>query len=312
VLMVAASVIEGALDVLIIVLALDLLDIGESGVGVLNSAVGAGGLLGALAAFTLVGRAHLARPFAIGLLLAGVPLAIVGGFPVFMVAILLFLAVGAGRSLMDVAARTILQRAVPDAALSRVLGVLEGLHTTMIAIGAITVPILIALVGPRMALVVAGLWLPVIVLVMLRPLRTVAATSVVRPRELALLRAIPMFAPLEAPALERLAARLVPVDAPASSWIIRQGEAGNDFFLIGSGEVEILIDGRLVRVQGPGEGFGEIALLRDVPRTASVRARTPVRLYSLGRRPFLEALTGHAASRTLADRLATERLAPSQ
>jgi MFS family permease len=312
VLLAASAAIEGALDVFIIVLALDLLRIGESGVGILNAALGVGGVLGAVAAFSLVGRASLSRPFTLALLLAGVPLVVVGGFPNLAAALLLFVAVGAGRSLLDVAARTLLQRVTPDEALSRVLGILEGLHTSMLAFGAILVPVLIGVAGSQAAFMIAGLWLPVVSIVLWRSVRAVAATSVARPRELDLLRAVPIFAPLGPPVLERLAAGLIPIDSPAGTWIIRQGELGDRFYVLGSGEVEVFVDDQLVRVQGPGEWFGEIALLRDVPRTASVRARTPVRALALGRRLFLESVVGHAASADVADQVVRERLASSE
>jgi MFS family permease len=307
----AASVIEGALDVLIVVLALDLLAIGESGVGLLSSAVGAGGLVGAAAGFALVGRRRLGVPFGAGLIVWGIPMAVVGLMPFFAVAVALFVVAGAGRSLADMAGRTLLQRVTPDRSLARVFGVLEGVHTGMLAIGSVSVPAFIGLTGPREVFILLGLWMPIVVLVGRRALRTADAAAVVHVRELEVLRGLPIFAPLAPPAIERLSARLVRHVAEPGDWIFQQGDAGDRYFVVDGGEVEVIIDGALVRTTGPGQGFGEIALIRDVPRTASIRARTSVALWSLERDAFLAAVGGHPQSRRTADDLVAERLAPT-
>lgn len=310
-LLAAGSVIEGGLDILIVVLALDVLLIGESGVGFLNAAVGAGGLVGAATGFALVGRRHLDNPFAIGLLVWGLPMALIGLLPLVGIAAVLLMVAGAGRSLMDIAGRTLLQRVSPDESLARVLGVLEGLHTGMIGIGSVMIPALIGLTGPRDALVVLGLWLPIVLVVGRRALRRVDAVAVVHIRELEVLRAIPMFAPLAPPTIERLSAHLRRNEVEAGEWIIRQGDVGDRYCVVDEGEVDVLVDGTLVRQLGPGDGFGEIALLRNVPRTASIRARTPVVLWTLDREVFLASVAGHPESRHSAEQLVRERLAPA-
>jgi hypothetical protein len=307
----AEAIVEGATDIFIVILALDVLFIGEAGAGYLNSAVGAGGLVGAALAVTLVGRTRLAVPFAAGLVLAGLPLAIAGLVPGTLVALLALLAVGFGRSIMDVAGRTLLQRVTPDVSLARVFGVLEGMHMAMLAIGSIAVPLLIGMTGARLGLVAAAIWLPVVVLVAWRSLRRVDRAAVVHVRELELLRGLPMFAPLAPPIIERLSAQLLPLGAETGSWIIRQGEPGDRFYVIDRGEVEILVDGSPIRRQGPGEGFGEIALLRDVPRTASVRALGDVDLYALERVDFLAAVGGHPEGRRAAENIAADRMGAS-
>lgn len=304
----AGGMIEGALEVFIVVLALDLLAAGETGVGFLSSAVGAGGLIGAAAAVALVGRARLALPFAAGLLLWGVPMAVVGLVPQFSLAFLLFVVAGIGRTLMDVAGRTLLQRATNDDALGRVFGVLEGLHMAMLGLGSVAVPALVAISGPREALVLAGLWTPLVLVVAWRALRAVDAAAVVHIRELELLRAVPMFAPLSPPTIERLARRLVPVRVPAGSWVIREGEVGDRYYLVDRGEVDVFVDDTHVRHQGPGSAFGEIALIRKVPRTASVRAATDLLLYALEREVFLAVVAGHPESRAGAESLVASRL----
>lgn len=307
----AGGMIEGALDVFIVVLALDLLAAGETGVGFLNSAVGAGGLIGAAAAVALVGRARLARPFALGLLVWGVPMAVVGLVPLFWLALPLFIVAGAGRALMDVAGRTLLQRATPDDALGRVFGILEGLHMGMLGLGSVAVPALVAISGPRQALVLAGLWIPLVLVVAWRALRAVDAAAVVHVRELELLRGVPMFAALAPPTIERLARRLVPVRLPAGSWVIRQGEVGDRYYVIDRGEVDVFVDDAHVRHQGPGSVFGEIALIRKVPRTASVRATTDLLLYALERDVFLAVVAGHPETRAGAESLVSSQFEPS-
>jgi hypothetical protein len=304
----AAAVIEGALDVLLIVVAIDLIGGGPTQAGALSSAAGVGGILGAAAAVALVGRARLAGPLALGLVVWGAPVAILGVVPGFVIALAVFLVAGVGRGELDVAGRTLLQRVTPDPALPGVFGMLEGTYMGMIAIGSIAVPLIIVFLGAHAALVVVGLWLPLIVAASWRSLRDVDAAAVVHVRELARLRAIPMFAPLAPPTIERLAANLVPVEAAAGAWLVREGERGDRFYVVDDGEVDIEIDGRTIRREGPGSSFGEIALLRDVPRTASVRAVSDVRLLALERDVFLSAVTGHVRSRSVAEAVVAERM----
>jgi GTPase len=273
----AQTVVAGALNVLIVVSALDLLDMGDSGVGVLNSAVGVGGVVGALGAFMLVGRRTLAPPFGLGILLWGVPIALLGLLPGKGSALVLMAVIGLGNTLVDVSGFTLLQRAVPDEVLARVFAVLEGLLVGTIALGSILAPVVVDWLGVRGALVAFGGVLPVVVALMWRPLLTIDAAAPPSAREIDLLRGHAIFRPLGPLALEALAARLVPLRFEPGTPVFRQGDAGDRFYLIADGEVDVRIDGRPVRVEGPGEGFGEIALLGEVPRTATVTARGAAR-----------------------------------
>jgi len=304
----AAAAIEGAMDVLVIVVAIDLIEGGAPAVGGLSSAAGVGGIIGAAAAVALVGRSRLAGPFAFGLLLWGIPIGLLGIAPGLVAGLVLFLVAGAGRGALDVAGRTLLQRVTPDAELSGAFGVVESAYMGMIAVGAIVVPLLIVTLGPHAALIAVGIWLPVVVAASWRTLKSVDALGVVHVRELGLLRAIPMFAPLAPPTVERLSGNLVPVEVGSGAWIIREGEVGDRFYIVDDGDVDVSIDGRVVRRQGPGSSFGEIALLRDVPRTASVQAVTDVTLLALERDVFLAAVAGHVRSRSAADAVVAERL----
>ena len=308
-LMGACFVVEGALDVLLVVLAFQMLDIGSGGVGFLNAALGVGGVAGAALTTLLVARRRLTPPFVAGATSWGVALAAVGFFPSRLLAPVFVGVAGAGRPLIDVAGRTLLQRVVPDSVLSRVFGVLEGLYMAGLALGLIITPILFALLGQRATFVVAGAFLPVVFLLAWRRLAGIDASVAVPKARLALLRSLPIFAPLPAPSLERVASRLIPTQAPSGTEIVRQGDQGDRFYVIESGEVTVSKNGREVATLEHGDFFGEIALLREIPRTATVTARTETLLYALDRDDFLEAVTGHPQSAEAADAVTRARLA---
>jgi MFS family permease len=305
----AQTLVAGALNVLIVVAALELLDLGESGVGFLNSAVGIGGLLGALGAFALIGSQRLASDFAIGLVLWGIPIALIGIFPEPPAALILLGIVGVGNTIVDVAALTLLQRTVPDEILTRVFGVVQSVFVGTTGLGAIVAPLAIELVGIRWAMIATGALLPLLAALLWRRIHALDAEALAPIRELELLRSIPLFRPLPATTLEQLASSLIPVKASPGTEVIREGEAGDRFYVIASGEVEVSSEGKPLGTQGPGDHFGEIALLRDVPRTATVRAKSDVDLYALERDEFLSAVTGHAASAQAADAVVSTRLA---
>ena len=304
----ASSLLWGAVDVLNVSLAIDVMGVGPAGAGAFGAALGVGGLAGAMVSARLVGRPTLTAAFTAGLLVWGLPMLGIALLPEPWVALVLLAGAGAGRTLMDVAGRTLLQRATPDPVLSRVFGILEGTFLGAFGLGSIGIAVLIAAFGPRTALVAAGLWLPFVALIAWRGLRAIDRAATVPLERVALLRAIPMFAPLAPAIIERLARALVPVVAAAGDEVLRQGEPGDRFYVIESGTVAFGIDGRSVGRGGAGDSFGEIALLRDIPRTATATAIGEVRLLALERAPFLEAVTGHAPSRRAADELVTERL----
>jgi hypothetical protein len=292
----SAAVLWGAIDVLLVILALDELSMGQSGVGFLNAAIGAGGIAGALLTALLIGRARLAAPFGAGLLMWGGALAAIGLLPLPLMALLLLALAGTGRVVMDVAGRTLLQRVSPDALLSRVFGVLEGIHNGSLALGSLLAPALLAVAGTRGAFIAAGVALITFTALSWRRLLRTDAAGTVRPRELAALMGVPFFSSLPGPALERLAAALIPVTARPGTQIITQGRLGDRFYIIAGGTVQVSVDGNPVRTMGAGESFGEIALLHDIPRTASVAAVTPVELLALDRHHFVETVTGQPAA----------------
>jgi MFS family permease len=307
----AQTLAAGVLRVLLVVTALRILDLGPSGVGFLNSAVGVGALAGMIVVLAVIGTRRLAGVFQLGLVLWGVPLALLGIWPSVAAAILLFGVLGIGNTLVDVAGLTLVQRAAPEQVRARVFGVLESVLLATIGIGAILAPLLTAAFGPRGALIAAGGGLTALALPFWRPLERLDATTAGPGPELALLREIPMFALLPPVTLEQLASSLSRVRVAAGDDVFRQGDAGDRFYVIGAGEAEVALDDRPRVTLGPGAYFGEIALLRDVPRTATVTACTDLELYVLERDDFLAAVTGHAPSAEAAEAVIAARLGPA-
>jgi MFS family permease len=304
----AQTLAAGILRVLLVVTALRILELGPSGVGFLNSAVGVGALAGMLVVLALIGTSRLTAVFRLGILLWGVPLALLGIWPSVAAALVLFGILGMGNTLVDVTGLTLLQRAAPNDVRARVFGVLECVFLGTIGIGAILAPLLTAALSARGALIAAGGGLSLLVLLFWRPLSAFDLAAAVPESELALLRDIPIFAPLPPVMLEELASRLSRVRVPAGEVVFRRGDPGDRFYVIGEGEVAVALDGRPPVTLGRGAYFGEIALLRDVPRTATVTARTEVELYALERDFFIAAVTGHAPSAEAAAAVIASRL----
>jgi MFS family permease len=304
----AQSLVRGALNVFLVVAALRLLDLGEGGVGFLAAALGAGGLAGAFLSLSLTGR-RLAAPFAVGLVLWGLPIVAIGIWPEAALALVMVAVIGGGNSVLDVAGLTLLQRLVPNEVLARVLGVLWGVATAMMGVGSIVAAGLITGLGLRGALVVTGAFLPVLAVLAWPWLAAIDRSAAIPTDQLGALQSVPMLAHLSLVAKEEIAARLVLLEEPAETEVIREGDRGDRFYIMVEGEADVIREGRAIATRLAPDYFGEIALLRDVPRTATVRARSPIRLYALERDDFIAAVTGHAAGREASQAIVSERLA---
>ena len=300
----------GLVQVFIVVASIELLGLGEGGVGYLNAAIGVGAFVGAVSALTLTGAKRLSPPFLAGLVVAGLPLVALGLWQDVTVAIVVFGVMGLGHSYADIAGLTLIQRAVPDDVLARVFGVIQMLFLAAMGIGAAIAPALIALLGIDTAIIVTGFLLPALVAVSgVIVARIDAAAPAPDVDELRVLTSVPIFAPLPGGSLEHLATRLVPLRVDPGTVIVREGDAGDRFYIVAEGEIEVSQDGRTISELDAGGYFGEIALLRDVPRTATVTAKTSAVLYALDREDFLSAVTGHAQSAEAAETVMSARLA---
>jgi MFS family permease len=301
--------VRGLLTVLIVVTAIDLLGLGDPGVGALNAALGLGGLVGAFAGLILVGRERLAPAFTAAMVGWGAPIAVIGLLVDPIVALLAMLVIGVSNALIDVAGFTLAQRTSPNDSRVAVLGLIDSAANAGVALGGIVAPVLIDVIGVRGALVATGAILPVAAIAVWPALRRVDEGGVAMALRSDLLREVPMFRPLSLAAIDHLAGQLEPVALEDGEWLMREGERGDRYVVVESGSLEISQGSVVINTVGRGDGVGEIALLRDVPRTASVRAIGPVTGWSLDRGSFLEAVTGHSVSRTLAIELVDERLA---
>jgi len=308
----AQTLVAGALGVLIVVTALQLLGLGAAGVGLLEAASGIGSIVGAGVMLVLIARGRLGRDLAIGIFLWGAPLVVVGLLTNTAVALLAWFVVGLGNTLVDISAITLLQRAVRPEVAARVFGVLESVFVSSIALGALLAPVLVNTFGARAALIATGALLPVLVLLTWSRLRTVDAGAQIDSEIVAALRSVPFLSPLPLHTLEYLAGRVAPVQLEGGAVLFNRGDHGDRFYLLREGALEIELEAEAKREAAPAY-VGEIALLRDVPRTATVRAAESCELLAVERDDFLNAVVNHSGSRGIAQDVVATRidLAPS-
>jgi CRP-like cAMP-binding protein len=307
---VAQTFTRGCLTVLTVVVAIDLLGTGDPGVGVLTAAVGAGGVLGSILAFGLVGRGRLALWFGVGIALFGAPLAVIGVAPDQATVIVLLGLVGIGNALIDVGGFTLLARLADETVLARMFAGFEAILTLGVAVGGLVTPLVVELLGVRAALVAIGLLAPLAVAASWRALRRLDAEVRVRDADIEIMRPIRMLGALPVATIEQLAGALERADFEPGHAVFRQGDRGEYFFIVESGRAEVILDGSVVTTLGTGDCFGEVALLRDRPRTATVRASadTQLRVSRLRRNAYLTAVTGFPAAAAAGEDLVTRRL----
>jgi len=303
----AQAFVRGALGVIVVVVAIDVLGIGEPGVGTLMAAFGLGGLAGALAGISLVGRGGLGRPFQLSLAGWGLPLALIGIWPETGVALVALAVSGFANSLLDVSGFTSMQEHVDGRLLGRVFGLFELVVIVAVGLGSLAAPVVLDLLGSRGALIAVGVLLPALAVLAHRGLGRIDDGMAVRADELDLLRRTVVFAPLSYAALRRLASSLGEQRAEVGDAIVRQGDNGEVVYVIVEGCVAVSRDGEPVAELGPNDTFGEAALILDAPRNATVTAIEPLLLRTLGRGPFLAEVTGNRLSRDALDRLVAAR-----
>ena len=301
--------VRGMLITLLVVTSIELLGLGDAGIGWLNAAIGLGGLIGAIGAASLVGRIRLSRMFALSLALWGLPIAVVAAWPLPLVALGAMVVTGLSNASLDIAGFTVLQRSFPPPERFAAFGLLEGLGGFGVAVGGIVASIALDRLGIRGALALAGVLLPITAVVTWPRIGRLELDSLVPEARLALLRQVPLFAPLNLSTLERLASTMTSSDAAPGEVLIREGDAGDRYLVIEAGSVAVSSGGRQLRTCGPGDGIGEIALLRDIPRTATVVATEPTRVLALDAPSFKAAMAGPAAwaaaETTMVERLGT-------
>jgi MFS family permease len=300
--------VRGVINVALVAAAFELLRIGDSGVGVLTSAIGLGGLLGGAVALGLVGQPRLAPAFVAGVIAWGAGILAAGIVPNLFLVVAVLAVAGIGKTALDTAGFTLLQRTVPNDQRSNVFGLLEAVISAALAAGPVAAAVLIGAVGAGWTLVVAGA-LPLILATVAWPvLRSADEAAVIPQPALRLLANVPMFRPLQLTTLETLAGHMTVREATGGTDVIRQGEEGATFFIVDSGRLATVVDGTVVGELGPGDSFGEIALLRASLRTATVRALEDSRLVDLDGEAFLAAVASTGDSAAAADAVVQRRL----
>jgi MFS family permease len=296
------------LNVYVVTLALTTLGLGNGGVGLLSAVFGAGVILGALLATTLVGRRRLSRPFVVGLVLWGLPLVAIAVRPTVAVAVAALVVSGIGNAALDVSGFTLVQRLVDDRVLGRVFGLFYVGVLATVGIGSILAPLAIDALGIRGAIAATGALLPAVALVLYRRIERIDGRATVPEAELDLIRSVPLFDPLPPTSLEKLARAAVWERAPAGTDVVREGDYGDTFYVVADGSLVVSSAGQRLQDLEPGDFFGEIALLRDVERTATVEAVTDATLLAVHRLDFLSAILGTLESATTADDIVSSRL----
>jgi MFS family permease len=304
----AQSLTQGFFNVFVVVVALELLGMGDPGVGLLFAAVGVGAVAGSLVATTCVTGRRLAVLEGIGVILWGLPLTLSGALPHAPVVLGLMCVIGIGNALVDIGLHCLPARLVPEGLLARVFGAKSSLSALSVAVGALIAPFAIHLLGLRGALALLGLLAPALTALAWHRLRAIDAAIAQRDEEIEVLSGVAMFRPLPMPAIDYLAMHVDNVHVAAGEEVFQQGDHGDRFYVIEDGEADVVGDGRLIRTLRPGDGFGEIAVLRNRMRTATVRARTALRLHTLDPRRFRSTVGGYESSEREADALVLDRL----
>ncbi|HEX6506969.1 MAG TPA: cyclic nucleotide-binding domain-containing protein, partial [Chloroflexota bacterium] len=276
------ALVAGAYYALAVVLCTTTFHLGGQGVGWLDAMFGVGNVAGGLAIGLVVRGRRVVRFFVMGAALSSLGVALLAVSPPGLAPFACIVLVGIASVAVQITGTTIMQAAAPPDMLGRVFTAFEATLVVATLLGALTVGPLLRLTSPRgatLAFAFAGAVLLLVSLPLLRGLEDVLGLRV-------FLRSVPLLAELPRSLLDELAPRFDAVTFPAGAAIIQEGEPGDRFYVIRDGEVVVSIGGHVIRTLGPAAYFGEVALLRDVPRTASVSASSEAQLYSLDRAGF--------------------------
>lgn len=290
----------GALDLMLVVIARTALDLGGSGPGLLSTAFGFGAFTAVLIASRVSRRAKLAPALLLGIAVAAAALLIFGFALHAPVALTMLAIIGLSRSLLDGPSKLLLQRSSGPEALGSSFAVREVLASSGLIAGSVLALLTLEIGSAKIALIVLGSALALIAALTARGLAVADASADVPVVEMSLLRRLPMFAPLPPSMIEAVARSATVVDAKAGDVLIQQGDVGDLFYAVVDGAFDIDMSGTRVRTAERLSFFGEVSLLADVPRTATVRASSDGRLLAIHRTDFLRAVTGNVSSRTAA------------
>jgi MFS family permease len=300
--------IWGALMVYLVVLAVTTLHTGPAGVGFLNTVIGAMTVVGGAVVLGRMKRARLGSDMTLGVLGWSLPLIVMAAVPSPVTTVLALAVIGLMDPLVNLGLETIPQRIAPDRAISRVYAAVDSSLIGAMSLGALVAPWLLGTLGLRWALATMGLVVTAYAVSTWPHMRRLDS-RLAPPATLPLVRSLALFAPLAPATQEALARRLVEVDVAPGAVVVTEGEVSDRFYVIESGEVRVTQAGALLRTEAAGDFFGEIGLLRDVPRTATVTATAPTRLYALDRADFLDAVTGQDESLAATEEVVSRRLA---
>ena len=299
--------IAGGSAVFVLVMADEILGTGPRGVGFLDSVLGIGAIAGGVLAISRASRGRMGNDLALGVLLWSLPLALVAVWPTPVACFAAMALLGLGNPLVDVNFDTIVQRVAPEAVMGRVFGAVESCFIATMALGSLFMPFAIEHLGLRTALVALAAPVVLAALLLVAPLRRLDG-ELVQPVHLALFSSVDIFAPLAPAAVETLARSASAVRVAAGDVIVREGDVSDLFYVVERGRVAVTAHGVLLRHEGPGDYFGEIGLLRDVPRTATVTAVEDTVLQSIEREEFLSVVAGHGDARSAAEVTISRRL----
>jgi hypothetical protein len=308
---VAQVFVRGVFIALTVAVSIELLDLGDGGVGMLNAAVGLGGLAGALGSLRLAGGGRLGSVFVVALAAWGLPLVAIGAWPVAAIALAGLFVTGVSNAILDVSGFTLVQRGVGNEDRVTMFAAMEALFGVGLLTGSLAAPALDAFVGTRGALVVAGALLPLCALLTGRTIRKTSGRGPTSEEHFDLLRSNELFAPLPLTALDRLSEGMTLRSFEPGEVVMRKGDPGDHYLLIAEGRLDVTDGEHALATLGPGDGAGEIALLRAVPRTATATAATHVAAYTIDAPVFLEAVAGPAAA-AACERLVTSRIERSR